>query len=55
VTIGAKSNSVSRLHLLDATFELFRAYFAVPSIRSPGGAEVGAVRGFISSTLARLQ
>jgi 5'-3' exonuclease len=45
---------VSRLHLLDATFELFRAFFAMPSIRSPDGVEVGAVRGLMSSTLALL-
>jgi 5'-3' exonuclease len=46
---------VSRLHLIDATFELFRAYFAVPSMRSPDGMEVGAVRGLISSVLALLR
>jgi 5'-3' exonuclease len=55
VTISAKPGHVSRLHLLDATFELFRAYFAVPSIRAPDGGEVGAVRGLMSSTLALLQ
>lgn len=45
---------VPHLHLLDATFELFRAFFAMPSIRSPEGDEVGAVRGLIGSTLALL-
>ena len=44
-----------RLHLLDATFELFRAYYAMPSERAPDGREVGAVRGLISTTLALLQ
>jgi 5'-3' exonuclease len=43
------------LHLLDATYELFRAFFAMPSERSADGREVGAVRGFIGSTLALLR
>jgi len=55
VKSGTKPSGASRLHLLDATFELFRAYFAMPSIRSADGTEVGAVRGLISSTLALLQ
>jgi len=55
VTSKPKPRAASRLHLLDATFELFRAYFAVPSIRSPDGNEVGAIRGLISSTLSLLQ
>jgi 5'-3' exonuclease len=44
-----------KLHLLDATYELFRAFFAMPSERSPGGHEVGAIRGLIGSTLALLR
>src|SRR5215470_4949785 len=44
-----------RLHLLDATYELFRAYFAMPSERAPDGREVGAIRGLISTTLALLR
>ncbi|MDP8957924.1 MAG: 5'-3' exonuclease [Actinomycetota bacterium] len=44
-----------RLHLLDATYELFRAYFAMPSLHSPDGREVGAVRGVMASVLALLQ
>src|SRR5215470_18338850 len=44
-----------RLHLLDATYELFRAYFAMPSERAPDGREVGAIRGLIGSTLALLR
>jgi len=43
------------LHLLDATYELFRAYFAMPSERGPDGREVGAIRGLIGSTLALLR
>lgn len=40
------------VHLVDGTYELFRAYFAVPSQRSPAGAEVGATRGLMQSLLA---
>jgi len=47
--------ATSRVHLLDATFELFRAYFAMPAERGPDGRPVGAVRGLISSTLALLR
>ncbi|MBI1814434.1 MAG: flap endonuclease [Deltaproteobacteria bacterium] len=46
---------MSTLHLLDATFELFRAYFAMPSETAPDGREVGAIRGLIGSTLALLR
>lgn len=49
-----------KLHLLDATYELFRAFFAMPSERAPDGREhaareVGAIRGLIGSTLALLE
>ena len=44
-----------RLYLLDATFELFRAYFALPSERAPDGHEIGAIRGLIASVLALLR
>jgi 5'-3' exonuclease len=46
---------VSKLHLLDATYELFRAFFAMPSERAADGREVGAIRGLIGSTLALLR
>ncbi len=49
-----------QLHLLDATYELFRAFFALPSERVPDGCEragleVGAIRGLIGTTLALLR
>ena len=31
-----------KIHLVDGTFELFRAYFALPSITAPDGREVAA-------------
>ena len=40
-----------KIHLVDGTFELFRAYFALPSISSPDGREVGAVRGLVQTLL----
>jgi 5'-3' exonuclease len=46
---------VPRLHLVDATFELFRAYFAVPGRRAADGREVGAVRGLVASMLSLLR
>src|SRR5262249_16285297 len=47
--------SMPTLHLLDATYEFFRAYFAMPSEPAPARREVGAIRGLIGSTLALLQ
>jgi 5'-3' exonuclease len=44
-----------RLHLLDATYELFRAYFGPPPRRSPDGREVGAVAGLVHSVLSLLR
>jgi 5'-3' exonuclease len=44
-----------KLHLLDGTYELFRAYFALPDEHTPEGRPVGAVRGLIGSTLALLR
>ena len=43
------------VHLVDATYELFRAYFAVPPARSPDGREVGATRGVLSTLLYLVQ
>jgi 5'-3' exonuclease len=38
---------VPSVHLVDATYELFRAFFSQPSRRAPDGSEVGATRGII--------
>lgn len=40
-----------QLHLLDATYELFRSHFGRPPHASPGGVPVGATVGLIESTL----
>jgi len=44
-----------RVHLVDATYELFRAFFGAPSRKSPDGREVGAVRGLLGSMLYLVQ
>ena len=43
-----------KLHLLDGTYELFRAYHALPSLKAPNGQEVAAARGLVQSLLALL-
>jgi 5'-3' exonuclease len=39
------------LHLVDATYELFRSYFGAPPATAPDGREVGATRGVLSTLL----
>jgi 5'-3' exonuclease len=43
-----------QVHLIDGTFELFRAYFGSPSRTSRSGCEVGAVHGLVRSLLSLL-
>lgn len=43
-----------QVHLIDGTFELFRAFFAVPSSRTSAGVEVGAARGLLRGFTAWL-
>jgi 5'-3' exonuclease len=44
-----------QVHLVDATFELFRAYHSRPAERSPDGFPVNAVRGLVDSLLSLLR
>ncbi|PYP34671.1 MAG: flap endonuclease [Gemmatimonadetes bacterium] len=44
-----------KLHLLDGTYELFRAYYGVDPSRAPDGREVGAVGGLVGTTLSLLR
>ena len=43
-----------RIHLIDGTYELYRAFYGSPSSRTHSGSEVGAVRGLMRSFLALL-
>ncbi len=43
-----------KLHLIDGTYELFRAYFGAPKRSAPDGREVGGTYGITASTLALL-
>ncbi|AFL90560.1 5'-3' exonuclease (including N-terminal domain of PolI) [Terriglobus roseus DSM 18391] len=40
------------VHLIDGTYELFRHFYAWPSVREADGREVGAVKGVLASILA---
>ncbi len=44
-----------KLHLVDATFELFRAYYSRPAEIGPDGRPVNAIRGLIESMLSLLR
>ncbi len=44
-----------RVHLVDGTFELFRAFFGAPSAVDRDGREVGATRGLLRSLAALLR
>ena len=44
-----------KIHLVDGTYELFRAYFAMPPIQAPDGRPVGAVRGIVQTLLYLLR
>ena len=39
------------VYLVDGTYELFRAYHALPALESPAGQPIGAVHGLIQSLL----
>lgn len=41
-----------KVHLVDGTYELFRAYFGAPPATAPDGREVGATRGILRSLAA---
>ena len=43
------------VYLVDGTYELFRAYFAMPKLAAPDGRPVGAVRGLVQSLLSLLR
>ena len=44
-----------KLHLVDGTYELFRAHFGIPAQTAPDGRPVAAVRGLIQTLLMLLR
>ena len=48
------ASAMAELHLIDATYELFRAWFAVPERTASDGTEVGAVGGVCASMISLL-
>jgi 5'-3' exonuclease len=48
-------SELPNVHLVDATYELFRAWFGAPPKKAPDGREVGALRGVLSSMLKMLR
>jgi 5'-3' exonuclease len=44
-----------KVHLVDGTYELFRAHFGAPPAQAPNGQEVGATRGLLRSLLSLLR
>lgn len=42
---------MTKLHLVDGTYELFRAHFGAPPRQTPEGWEIGAVEGLLRSTI----
>jgi len=43
------------IHVVDGTYELFRAYFGAPKATGPNGNEVGATRGILRSLYSLLR
>jgi DNA polymerase-1 len=43
------------VHLIDAHFQIFRAYHALPDLRAPDGAPIGAVRGYAQTLIKFLR
>lgn len=43
------------IHVVDGTYELFRAYYGAPSVTAPDGREVGATRGLARSLLSLIR
>ncbi len=44
-----------QVHLVEGTYELFRAYFGAPKANAPDGREVGAIRGLARSFLGLIR
>mgnify|MGYP001819841969 CR=1 FL=1 len=51
---GTKREAV-KVHLVDGTYELFRAYFGVPPAQDGEGQPIGAVRGILATLVSLLR
>lgn len=49
-----KNDAMTTVHLIDGTYELFRAHFGAPPRETPEGWEIGAVHGLVASTISLL-
>jgi 5'-3' exonuclease len=49
-----KNDDMTTVHLIDGTYELFRAHFGAPPRETPEGWEIGAVHGLVASTISLL-
>ena len=47
--MNVRGPSIENVHLVDGTYELFRHYYALPSVLDDQGREVAAVRGVVAS------
>jgi len=52
---GGRVPVVTTVHLIDGTYELFRAHFGAPPRQTPEGWEIGATHGILSSTISLLE
>ena len=43
------------IYLIDGTYELFRYFYAVPSVKDTCGQEIGAARGVLGSVLSMIE
>lgn len=55
VACGTGTGGTLKLHLIDGTYELFRAFFGAPSSLDARGREVGATRGILRTFLGLLR
>ena len=53
--VSAKMPGSVKVHLVDGTYELFRAYYGVPPAHDATGRPVGAIRGILATLLSLLR
>jgi len=53
--VNSRSGSAPVVYLIDAHYQIFRAYHSLPDLRTPDGRPVGAVRGYAQVLLKFLR